>query len=262
MKLCVLASGSKGNMTYVKTEYANILIDCGISFQTAQSRLGYNFNLQDVDAIVVTHEHADHVKFLPTFLKKTSAVLYINKESLHAIHPSVLSRMHGARIKYLEDDKEYTIGDLQIRTMNLSHDSKKCYGLAFQNGRARYIHATDTGFFPIQYLEMLKSANAVMLECNHDVELLMNSPRSWYLKERILSQTGHMSNQICAQVLKSVEHPDLKFVILAHLSEECNTEELALTAVKSHLSENNTIEVLVAKQHEALPMIDLTEYLV
>lgn len=257
MKFSVLASGSKGNMTFLKTEYANILIDCGISYQAAMERLEHLCDLTQIDGIFITHEHIDHIKFLPTFIKKTNAVVYINKESLHAIPQAILARMNGARIRYLEDDQEYKLKDITIRTMNLSHDSKKCYGLVVQNHTTRYIHATDTGFFPLQYLELLKTADALMIECNHDVEMLMDSHRSWYLKERILSPTGHMSNLICAQVLRSIQTPKLKFVVLAHLSEDCNTEELAYDTVKSHLHDNNTVKILIAKQHRALPFVDL-----
>lgn len=258
MKFCILASGSRGNMTYIETKDSKILIDAGISFLEASRRAKEkNIDLSQIDAIVITHEHRDHIGFLPTFLKKTNAVLYISKKSLAYMNGNILSKLNGYRVIYLEEEKSYKIKSFKIFPLLLSHDSVNCFGFLIEGNQKKLFYATDTGFLPVKYFDYLKTSDAIIIESNHDIELLNQSSRPRILKDRILSARGHMSNYICAQILKSVVNEVNKYIVLAHLSEECNNESLALETIYSLLDKEYHDRVMIAKQHESLEIICL-----
>ena len=258
MKFSVLASGSKGNLTYIESKYAKIIIDAGISYREATKRaLQLNINLDDIDAIVITHEHRDHIGFLPSFLKRTQATLYINKDSLLNMNGGILERLDGYKVKFIEADKPFKIKDLTIVPLLLSHDSINCFGFHIINEHLRLTYITDTGFLPVKYFDHLADSHAIIIESNHDIELLHESNRPIELKRRILSAQGHMSNRICSQIIKAIISPKIKYIVLAHLSEEVNTSELALGCVYSMIEPIYYEKILVAKQHEALQLLSL-----
>ena len=154
--------------------------------------------------MIITHEHYDHVSFLASVLKRTQADLYINRQSFDRLDYRIRANLPRVRVKFLEADTRYVIGDLEILTLKLAHDSANNFGYVFISGGKRLAYVTDTGFFPLKYLELIKNVDALIIESNHDVEMLMESDRPWALKERILSPNGHMSNHICQQVLTAV----------------------------------------------------------
>jgi phosphoribosyl 1,2-cyclic phosphodiesterase len=257
MKFCVLASGSKGNMTYIESSESKILIDAGISYKDAISRT--DIDLSNMDAIVITHEHSDHVNFLITVAKKTNACVYIQRDSFDVFAKRNKEKVIGLKVKFLEPNMKYMIKDLHFLTLRLSHDSTSCLGFIFSNGEGSIGYVTDTGFLPIPYIELLKRVDALIIEANHDIEMLHNSKRPWMLKERILSVKGHMSNYICGQVLNSVlETKKLKTIVLAHLSEECNTEELAIDTILKAIDGDYLPKLLVARQGEATGLIEVS----
>ena len=254
----VVSSGSKGNLTYIKTSEANILIDAGISKNEILNRT--NIDLNKIDAIFITHEHIDHVKFLEQLARLSGATIYVNESSFKDIYSRYIKNVDGLNIKFIEPNKQITIKDVKILTLNLQHDSKSCYGYIFVSNNKSVAYCTDTGFIPLPYIDLLKKVDSLIIESNHDVEMLMNSNRPWYLKNRILSINGHMSNQICGEVLnKILEGGMLKKVVLAHLSEECNTEEIAVDTVLSKIDCEELPEIYVAKQREALPIIEVSK---
>lgn len=258
MRFCVLASGSRGNMTYIENQGTKILIDAGISFLEASRRAQQQeIDLSTIDAIFITHEHRDHIGFLPTLLKKTQAVLYISQQSLAYITPSILSKLDGYKVVYLEEGVTYKLNGFKILPILLSHDSVNCFGFIIEANNKRLFYATDTGFLPIKYFDYLKKSDAIIIESNHDIELLNQCDRPRELKNRILSARGHMSNYICAQILKSVVNEYNRFIILAHLSEECNSEEIALETIYSLLDRDYHNRILLASQSIALKVIEL-----
>lgn len=256
MKFCVLASGSKGNMTYIESASTKILIDAGISYKEATLRSNIDFT--NLDAILITHEHSDHIYGLITMAKKTGALIYVHEDTYNVLKIRLKEKLVGLKISIIEANKKYQIKDIRFLTLRLSHDSACCLGFIFVDDKNSLGYITDTGFLPIPYIDLLKKVDALVIEANHDVEMLHNSDRPWLLKERILSIEGHMSNYISGQVIKTVlTARKLKMLVLAHLSEECNTEELAIDTILNAISGDYLPKILVARQYEATPILEV-----
>lgn len=255
MKFQIIASGSKGNMTYIETKETKILIDAGISLKEAKNRVSYP--LEQIDVIIITHNHSDHIKYLPTIARHTNAVVYIQKGSLDNAPSAIKDKCEGMKFHYIEANKKYVFRDFIFFTLLLSHDVD-CLGLICSNNKKTLGYITDTGFLPIPYLDLLKKVDALVIESNHDIELLANSDRHWSLKERIFSIQGHMSNLVCSQIVREiVSARKVKTIILAHLSEDCNSEELAVDTVLSALDGEFIPQIMVAYQYQATEMVEL-----
>lgn len=256
MKFQVLASGSRGNLTYIETEKTKILLDAGISLKAIRNRT--QLDLHDIDAIVVTHEHTDHVFYLEKLALFVNAPIYMNKESFFAAKEKYFKTDNDFDVRFIEANKKYTIGDINFVTMNLNHDTKCCYGYIFVSGTKSLGYCTDTGFIPLPYLKLLQNVDSLIIEANHDVELLQNSDRPWDLIQRILSPYGHMSNLVCGEVLaRLLKAKKIKRVVLAHLSEECNSEDIALNTIKECIKDEYLPELHVAKQKEATDLFEV-----
>lgn len=256
MQFQVISSGSKGNITLLKTGECNILIDAGISAK--EIKLRTDIDLSTIDAIFITHEHIDHVKYIETLAKLTDAVIYVNEKSFKHIYSKYIKNIEGLKVKFIEANKQIKIKDLKIMPINLQHDVECCYGYIFVSDNKSLAYCTDTGFIPVPYIELLKKVNAFIVESNHDVEMLIQSDRPWHLKNRILSVKGHMSNKICGEVLNNIiPSNNLKTVVLAHLSEECNDADLAVDTILDIIEGDNIPEIYVAKQKEALPLLEV-----
>lgn len=258
MKFCTIASGSKGNMTYIETNQTKVIIDAGISLSDATNRTNeYDLDLTNVEGVIITHEHSDHVKFLPTILKKTKATLYINKLSFDNIDRNIKEKLVNINVKFLEANKRYKIKDLDFLTLKLSHDSANIFGYVFMNEEKRLAYITDTGFFPIHYVDIIKNVDALIIESNHDVSMLLESNRPWILKERILSPHGHMSNYICQQLLVNILNERHKIVILAHISQECNSLDIIESEIIQEVKKIFKGDILVAQQSVALKLCQI-----
>lgn len=258
MKYQIIASGSKGNLIYVEAGGAKILIDAGISFKQATSRS--NFDYKDIDAILVTHEHSDHIAHLAMYLKKTGATLFVNKETFGEIVHRQGFDYAKYDIKFIEANNKYKIKDLIFSPIILSHDVKNCFGFIFVYKKASLAYIADTGFIKTPYITVLKNVRHLIIESNHDIEMLNNSSRPRELKNRILSIYGHMSNITCGEVLnKILESKNLECVTLAHLSEECNTPELAVDTVLEKINSDYLPKINVAMQNVALPIMEVSD---
>lgn len=259
MKIVVLASGSAGNATYIETAAGvKILIDAGVSYLQITKRLrNQNIKLETLDAIIITHEHTDHTKSLIRLLDKTKAMLYINKKSYKHLDRTIKDGIEHYPICFIEEETKYQIKDLMFMPLSLSHDAANTFGYILESEGKSLGYITDTGVVPIKYLPLLARMNVLIMESNHDVEMLLNSSRHWSLKQRILSPYGHLSNQMCSEILKSVISEHTKYVVLAHISRECNTYELAYDFNIKELSDKEKIEILVARQEEELKLISI-----
>lgn len=256
MKYCVIASGSKGNMTYIETEQTKLLIDAGISLKEAKARLDIDYT--NLDAILITHAHGDHIGGLLSVVKESNAKVYVTKETFGEIATKYKDKIIGMNVSYIEPNQTFKINDVKVFSMRLSHDTKSCVGFVIVGPSSSMGYVTDTGFLPIPYIDILKKVDSLIIESNHDIELLNKSNRPWYLKERILSVEGHMSNYICGQVLNTiVQNKKLKTVVLAHLSEEVNTEEIALETVIGSITSDYLPKIYIAKQRVALDFIEV-----
>ena len=253
----VLASGSKGNMTYIKTNQAQFFIDAGISYKELKRRLP-NLSGQ-IDGIFISHEHSDHISGLLTIAKNLQSPIFLSKTTYNNIKNKFKDKIASLDIRIIEANNKYTISDTQIFTLKLSHDTQSCLGFIFASNKKSLGYITDTGFLPVPYLELLKKVNHLIIEANHDISMLNDSNRPWIVKQRTLSVEGHMSNYICGQIVKTImEDGNLSCVVLANLSEECNTEELAVDTVLEALENSSKIPLIkVARQNEAIEMIEI-----
>ena len=260
MKVIILASGSKGNCTYIETENTKILIDAGLSYNKLKERLlSFDILLDTIDAILITHEHIDHTMHLAQIKKRTKAKVYINESSYYNLPKTVSVNMSEHNVFFINPESKYNIGDIYFVPISLFHDTKSIYGYLFKIQKTNVAYITDTGHILPKYYALLKKMNVLILESNHDVEMLLNSNRDYRLKQRILSNNGHLSNEQCETILKEILTTNTKYLVLAHLSEECNTEELALKHATSAINHANlNTNLLVGKQNEPI-LINLEE---
>lgn len=255
MKVCVLSSGSQGNMTYVEGGNTKLLIDAGISLSNAQKRC-QSLPLDKITDIIITHEHGDHVKFLDTISNKTNANIYMSKKSFFGLKPAFRDKFLGKRICFIEPESKYKVGDFDILTFKLNHDCCEVLGYIISYDGKTVGYFTDTGIMPDKYMKYLSNLDVLIIEANHNVEKLINSDRDYTLKNRILSPEGHISNQRCYEILSSILTKNNKYVILSHVSQDCNSEQCLYEDIINKLY-NFEGKILIAKQNEALEVIEI-----
>lgn len=262
MKITVLASGSKGNSTYIETPKTKILVDAGISVLQIRERLkSENIELTSLNAIFVTHEHSDHVLHLAAVLARTNATLYIDKISYDVINKKTNNSLLPFPVVFINNDLKYTFEDIIVVPIALSHDSYAIHGYLFKelntSENKTFAMITDTGIIPDKYFPILSSINVIMIESNHDVEMLSTSRRPWILIKRILSKKGHLSNEECMSYLSRIVSKNTKHVILAHLSEECNDEKIVKAECLQSFGDNPHFTFHIAEQHHPLHIIEV-----
>ena len=233
------ASGSSGNCYYLGTQERGILLDAGISARTIHKDLremGLDFN--NILAVLITHDHADHIRAVGTLGERIHIPIYTTA----SIHEGI-DKNYGVQEKlrtsrhYFEKGVPFTIGDMQINTFGISHDSTDCLGYVISAFDQCFMLATDCGK-PSEEMEAgIRMANHLVIEANHDEHILLNGAYPTYLKERILSDCGHQSNHTCGKLLAENFHDGLKNIFLCHLSQENNDALLAKETVEGYLSE-------------------------
>ncbi len=259
MEVIVLASGSKGNATIIKTHTTTLLIDAGISYRQLKLRLNtQGFDLSALDGVLLTHEHSDHTKGLTQVIKHTKAPLYTTAKTYQKVK-TLLPEMHD--LSPIEPDVPFMFQDLIITPLSTSHDAVDSLGFIIQEADKRLVYMTDTGYIDEHLFDKIADAEGYVLESNYDVKMLFDSTRPHYLKKRIDSVKGHLSNADCAYYLTRLIGTRTKHIILAHPSQECNTEQLALATLEEVFEAYeialNHYEIVVAKQHQATKIIKL-----
>lgn len=241
MKICNLGSGSRGNVTYIESDEAKILVDCGLTAREIELRLfAIGVNADDIDAIFVTHEHNDHINGLKQFVKKHKCDVFMHYLNLEA----VLERQSFERVRAncfkLED---FLFKDILVCPFELSHDSVYCVGYAFCSNGQKVSIATDTGYMPNDAIDKMMYSDVVYIESNHnELLLLKNESYTAYLKKRILSSRGHLSNVDCAEVICKLAKGGTYQFVLSHLSEKNNTPCIAFDEVVSRLEKAGIVE--------------------
>lgn len=245
MKITVLGSGSKGNSTLIETTSCNILIDAGLTPRNIEKRL--NQPLPKIDIIIITHIHRDHTSALKSFIKKYSPVIYTESDELKTIVP----------YENIENISNIKKEDIEIELFKLSHDVP-CSGIIIKENNQELVYITDTGYISTKVINKIVNKNIYIMESNHDTELLRHSSYPFYLQQRIMSDKGHLSNKDAVKYLKKVVGENTKYIVLAHLSEENNTEEIAMDEAKRIIESNNQIkQIYIAKQNEKLETIEV-----
>lgn len=257
LKLTPLFSGSRGNCTLIQTNNTNILLDVGYSYKKILLALeGKNLTPKDITAIVITHEHDDHICALPMWTKHApNTQIYVPQPIVNCI----ATRSYSPYVEGISGS--FVVGDIQIDVYQCSHDSQACCGYRFSCAGKSIASITDTGCFDEQTVQFLAPCKVVQLECNHDITMLQSGRYPYLLKRRIASPFGHLSNDQCASILQQLIGSNVKKVVLAHLSENNNTAELAFDTVNKMYQKNNIVEgrdiqLYVASQHTVGETID------
>ena len=252
MKVRVLSSGSKGNTTYIETENAKIIIDMGNTCKYVKEKLDeLKVDPHNLDGILITHTHDDHIKGLKVFTKKYKTKVYIAPKMLKDLD-------YIENYEIIENDK-FTIKDIDIETIKTSHDAEDSRGYIINNKNKGVVYITDTGYINHKYFNTLRNRNVYILESNHDVEMLNNGPYPFKLRQRILGDKGHLSNYDCSMYLSEFIGSNTKCIFLAHLSEENNTKDLAYNTLIERLKENNqkVDKIIVTSQNQETELVEI-----
>jgi phosphoribosyl 1,2-cyclic phosphodiesterase len=242
MKFCPLYSGSSGNCSVISVGGTNVLIDAGMTGKAITGALSaVGIAPEQLNAIVVTHEHSDHIKSIGVLSRKYDIPVYANEKTWKAMSPFI-GFVAMPNVRTFVVGQNFYLGDLDITPFHLSHDAADPVGYAFANRGTKIVYMTDTGCVTEQMRELAKGADLMFLEANHDIDMLKSGPYPYPLKRRILSDKGHLSNAASGEVLKKLYPTGVRRVILAHLSRENNTESTAYATVRQSLTDAGIAE--------------------
>ncbi len=221
LKITPLFSGSHGNSTLIQSANANVLLDAGYGYRALVAKLNeLSVRPQDISAIVITHEHSDHIAALKSWARHARTKIYAPQNSSTYIMQSCLCDVSAV-------NEPFEICDMHVDFYHCSHDARECLGYRFTAGNLGVASVTDTGVVTDEIVPFLSPCQTVMLESNHDLQMLWNGGYPELLKRRIASDIGHLSNDQCAEVLEKLIGTNVRNVVLAHLSEQNNTKQCA-----------------------------------
>lgn len=237
MKFSILASGSTGNAIFVGTERTGVLIDVGITGKQAEAAMQEaGIHPGEVKAILVTHEHSDHVKGIGVFARRYGIPIYANQKTWRELD-GLIGQVREDQRQLFEVGEIKEFEDLTVQSFGISHDAAEPMGFCFYCGNKKLSVATDLGYVSDKIKETIRGSDAYIFEANHDVEMLRMSSYPWSIKRRILSDVGHLSNEAAGIALTDILGGQAERVYLAHLSKENNMMELARLTVKNILEE-------------------------
>jgi len=265
MKMCSITSGSSGNCVFVGSEQTSLLVDAGISGKRIEFGLNeIDRTTSEMDGILVTHEHSDHIKGLGVLARRYNIPIYATKETIAAIcKMNSIGKLPEGIFREIKADEDYKVGDLTVKPFAISHDAAMPVGFRLEKGDKAIAIATDMGQYSEYIIEKLSGLNALLLEANHDVNMLQVGSYPYYLKRRILGEQGHLSNENAGKLLCEVLHDNLEVVLLGHLSQENNYEALAFETVSAEITMNDNpykakdFDIKVAKRHENSSLVNL-----
>ena len=246
LKFCSLFSGSSGNSLFVQSDQSKLLIDCGASGKKiCEALASINSSIEDIDAILITHEHSDHVQSLGLLSKKYNIPIYINEETFNALSNSQKDKINLNDVNFFKNDNEFFLKDLTIKPFSIPHDAANPCGYNIHNGKRKISIATDLGHVNDSILENLKNSSFILLEANYDPSILQ----------------GHLSNETAGKLISALSNNELKEVMLGHLSKENNFPELAYQTVTEELMKNNidlnNLRLSVANRYNPSKIIEL-----
>jgi phosphoribosyl 1,2-cyclic phosphodiesterase len=234
MEVCVLASGSKGNCIYVSGGGTSLLVDAGLSAREIGARmLAAGVAPESLQAVLFTHDHVDHYRGIEVFRRKYPVRLFANEGTAAGIELGCPKL--ACEWEIFETASTFEIGGLRVEAFTVPHDAADPVGFVFDDGASRLCVVTDLGQATPLICAKLATCHAAVLECNHDYDMLMQSERPWPLKTRIAGRSGHLSNADAASLICAALSDQLHTLLLAHLSEECNTPALALNTMRQAL---------------------------
>lgn len=263
MELYSIASGSSGNCIMIGDDNNRVLIDAGISKKRIKEGLNaVGLDPSDCDAMFITHEHWDHTAGIGVMARGYGLPIYGTKGTLKGVkRQRSLGNIDSGLYKEIAVGDEVSFGNLTIKSFRISHDAAEPCMYVATSGNKKCAVVTDLGFYNEDIINELKGVNAILVEANHDVNMLMTGPYPYDLKKRILSEYGHLSNETGGQLLSSLLHDDFHTAILGHLSAENNYDKLALETVKLEVTNSNTpykaddFPIVVARRSEPISMV-------
>lgn len=255
MRLYVLASGSKGNLSVLESNQKHYMIDCGLPITKMKKKLmDANIDIESIDTLFLTHEHSDHVLGLKSLLKlKTLKHIYLTQGTFNALKDTFKEDL-ALHFHIIKQDESFTLLSLEITPIMLSHDASEPVGFVFKKEDKKFVLLTDTGYVNDEDLPRLSGANLYMLEANHDPNMLMSSKRPFMLKKRIIGPLGHLSNMDACMALNLMIKDIVKTTwVVSHISEDCNSilsieKDIVRyiddpTKIDVHYSSQNSLEV-------------------
>lgn len=258
MRIRSIASGSSGNSIYVGSDTTHILIDTGVSGKKVINGLNdLDIAGNDLDAILITHEHIDHIKGLGVISRKFNVPIYATENTIEEIKKcSSVGQIDDGLYNVIKPDERFRIKDMDICSFSISHDAADPVGYRLESENKSVAVATDLGIYDDYIVSHLQRLDAIFLEANHDVRMLQMGPYPYQLKQRILGRRGHLSNELSGRLLASLLHDNMKHIILSHLSKENNMPELAYEAVRMEVSmadnpyHGDDFDITVAKRDD------------
>ena len=257
MKVCVLASGSEGNSTYVEVGSHKILIDLGMNLKYINGKLEeLDITPNEIDTVLISHVHKDHIGCLENFIKKYDPIVYMSKYMYNELPEDNTVKLYD-NIEFYDND--FYIDNIKIELIKTSHDTEDSRGFIITENDKSVVYITDTGYLNQKFFNKLKDKNIYLFESNHDVEMLINGRYPKWLKDRVVGPYGHLSNKDASIYLSKIIGDNTKKIMLMHLSKENNTPEVALNTINEIFEEYN-IEfdnISCAKQREKSEVITL-----
>ena len=244
---CPLASGSKGNSIFVGGAEAKVLIDVGLSYRQLVLRLDeIGMKPSQIDAILITHDHTDHIRGLQTLTSRHAIPIFANSDTAKGILDTLDT---SPQFKIFSTGEMFEFGGLEILPFSIQHDTLDPVAFTIKMEGIKCGFCADIGFASSQVIAHLKGCHYLYLEANHEPSMVHACARHYLYKQRVLSRQGHLSNKECADLIGEIYHEDLRHIHLAHLSSECNSEERALTTIREKLAEiGGTAQVSIAYQ--------------
>lgn len=250
MKICILSSGSKGNSSIIITNKTKLLIDAGKDISYIEDSLKeLNISIKDLDGILITHEHDDHIKGLKKIVQKYDPLLYVDSKLYEVLSKSIKD------FRYILYDDNFTINELKIDSLKMSHDSTICNAFIIKENKKELVYITDTGYINRKYFDITSNKDMYVIESNHDEEMLENGPYPYFLRQRVISDRGHLSNMQASKYLKKVIGDKTKNIIFIHRSEKNNTSDLVLETFKKYNDYDKNI--ILSNQNEPTKVIEV-----
>ncbi len=266
MRLCSIASGSSGNCIYVGSESTHLLIDVGVSAKRIESGLNeIQVAPETVAGILITHEHSDHIQGLGVMARRYNIPIYGTVETLNSIlKQKNVGRIEEGLLHDIKPDEAFTIGDIRVEPFAVSHDASNPVCYTFHKDEMKIGMATDLGMYTDYTIDKLKDSKILYLEANHDVNMLMVGGYPYYLKQRIVGDRGHLSNETSAKLIGELLNDELQYIILGHLSKENNYAELAYETIHYEVTQkwgnSETMpEIMVANRDMVSKMVMISE---
>ncbi len=254
VKVCSVASGSNGNCTHIGFGSTNILVDCGLSGKNTQERLELiGVDPKKIGAILVTHEHSDHTNGVGILSRRFNIPIFATEGTWKSMDCKI-GKISSNNTNIIKEQESFSLGDVLVKPYSISHDARQPVGYTLKGGGKKVALATDLGIFNDEIERELEESDLIVLESNHDIEMLKSGPYPWHLKVRIMSDKGHLSNVDAGNLIAKLVTRRVKRVILAHLSEENNIPALALKTIESILASkgicvNKDVEIGMSYRH-------------